>query len=144
MDSIRTGLDEIGLDARVVDRLMQAVASGDFKDFTKAAHISALAARNIVPGLREGLVYSEACARVGYDHAARPSVSLEQIGSPVTRKAFGEAIKQVRTVAREYGPIDFVHIELARSVGKSAEERAEITKGIEESQCGEGETSEGS
>jgi CRISPR-associated endonuclease Csn1 len=132
MDSIRTGLDEIGLDARVVDRLMQAVASGDFKDFTKAAHISALAARNIVPGLREGLVYSEACARVGYDHAARPSVSLEQIGSPVTRKAFGEAIKQVRTVAREYGPIDFVHIELARSVGKSAEERAEITKGIED------------
>ena len=132
VDSIRTGLDEIGLDARVVDRLMQAVANGDFKDFTKAAHISALAARNIVPGLREGLVYSEACARVGYDHAARPSISLEQIGSPVTRKAFGEAIKQVRTVAREYGPIDFVHIELARSIGKSAEERAEITKGIEE------------
>jgi CRISPR-associated endonuclease Csn1 len=132
MGSIRAGLDEIGLDTRVVDRLMQAVASGDFKDFTKAAHISALAARNIVPGLREGLVYSEACARVGYDHAERPSVSLEQIGSPVTRKAFGEAIKQVRTVAREYGPIDFVHIELARSVGKSAEERAEITKGIED------------
>ncbi|MGH6715869.1 MAG: type II CRISPR RNA-guided endonuclease Cas9, partial [Bradyrhizobium sp.] len=132
MDSIRTGLDEIGLDPRVVDRLMQAAASGDFKDFTKAAHISSLAARNIVPGLRQGLVYSEACARVGYDHAARPSVSLEQIGSPVTRKAFGEAIKQVRAVAREYGPIDFVHIELARSVGKSAEERAEITKGIEQ------------
>jgi CRISPR-associated endonuclease Csn1 len=132
MVSIRTGLDEIGLDVRVVDRLMQTAASGDFKDFTKAAHISALAARNIVTGLREGLVYSEACARVGYDHAARPSVSLEQIGSPVTRKAFGEAIKQVRAVVREYGPIDFVHIELARSVGKSAEERAEITKGIED------------
>lgn len=132
LNSIRAGLDEIGLDARVVDRLMHATASGDFKDFTKAAHISALAARNIISGLREGLVYSEACARVGYDHAARPSVSLEQIGSPVTRKAFGEAIKQVRVVAREYGPIDFVHIELARSVGKSAEERAEITKGIEQ------------
>lgn len=132
MVSIRTGLDEVGLDAVVVERLMQAAASGDFRDFTKAAHISALAARNIVPGLREGLVYSEACARVGYDHTARPSVSLEQIGSPVTRKAFGEALKQVRTVAREYGPIDFVHIELARSVGKSAEERAKLTKGLEE------------
>lgn len=132
MDSIRTSLDEIGIEAKVVDRLMQAVASGDFKEFTKAAHISALAARNIVPGLREGLVYSEACARVGYDHAARPSVSIDQIGSPVTRKAFGEAIKQVRTVAREYASIDFVHIELARSVGKSAEERAKITKGIED------------
>lgn len=132
MNSIRTGLVEIDLDAVIVDRLMEAAANGDFKDFTRAAHISALAARNIVPGLREGLVYSEACARVGYDHAARPSVSLEQIGSPVTRKAFGEAIKQVRTVAREYGPIDFVHIELARSVGKSAEERAKLTRGLEE------------
>jgi CRISPR-associated endonuclease Csn1 len=132
MNSIRTGLDEIGLESVIVEALMQAAANGDFKDFTRAAHISALAARNIAPGLLEGLMYSEACARVDYDHAARPSVSLEQIGSPVTRKAFGEAIKQVRAVAREYGPIDFVHIELARSVGKSAEERAKLTRGLEE------------
>lgn len=131
MDSIRAGLNEIGIDDVVISQLMQAAAQGEFKDFTKAAHISALAARNIIPGLREGLVYSEACARVGYDHASRPSVSLEQIGSPVTRKAFSEAIKQVRAVTREYGPIDFVHVELARSVGKSAEERKKLTDGIE-------------
>ena len=131
MDSIRKGLDEIGLDAVIVQCLLDAAAKGDFKDFTRAAHISALACRNIIPGLREGLVYSDACARVGYDHAARPSVQLTEIGSPVTRKAFGEAIKQIRTVAREYGPIDLVHIELARDVGKSAEERREIQDGIE-------------
>ncbi len=95
-------------------------------------HISAKAARNIIPGLREGLVYSEACARVGYDHAARAAVSLDQINSPVTRRAFGEAIKQIRAVAREYGPIDSVHIELARDVGKSAEERRKLTDGIED------------
>ena len=76
-------------------------------------------------------MYSEACARVGYDHAARPAVQLTEIGSPVTRKAFGEAIKQISAVAREYGLIDFVHIELARDVGKSAEERAKFKKGIE-------------
>jgi len=132
LNSLRAGLDEIGLEDVVIERLLQAAADGDFKDFTKAAHVSAVAARNIIPGLRQGLVYSEACTRVGYDHAARPAVSLDQIGSPVTRKAFGEAIKQVRAVAREYGPIDLVHIELARSVGKSAEERAKITKGIED------------
>lgn len=131
MNSIRAGLDEIGLGAVIVDCLIQAATNGDFKDFTKAAHISALAARNIVPGLRKGLVYSEACERVGYDHTTRPSISLEQIGSPVTRKAFGEALKQVRTILREYGPIDYVHIELARSVGKSADERKKITDGIE-------------
>jgi len=131
MDSIRKGLDEIGLDAVIVQCLLDAAAKGEFKDFTRAAHISALACRNIVPGLREGLVYSDACARVGYDHATRPSVQLTEIGSPVTRKAFGEAIKQIRAVAREYGPIDLVHIELARDVGKSAEERREIQDGIE-------------
>lgn len=131
MKAIRNGLEEIGLDGLVVDALMQATANGDFKDFTRAAHISALAARNIIPGLREGLVYSDACTRVGYDHAARLAVPLSQIGSPVTRKALSEALKQVRAVVREYGPIDYFHIELARSVGKSAEERKKLTDGIE-------------
>ena len=131
LDSISKGLDEIGLDARMVRCLLDAAAKGDFKDFTRAAHISALACRNIIPGLQEGLVYSVACERVGYDHATRPSIELTAIGSPVTRKAFGEAIKQIRAVVREYGPIDLVHIELARDVGKSAEERREIQDGIE-------------
>lgn len=132
LDSIRAGLQEIGLEAAVVEHLRKEAAEGAFKDFTRAAHISALACRNIIPGLREGLPYSDACARVGYDHAARAAVSLDSINSPVTRKAFGEAIKQIRAVAREYGPFDFVHIELARDVGKSAEERAKLSKGLEE------------
>ena len=76
-------------------------------------------------------MYSDACARVGYDHSARAAVSLDQINSPVTRRAFGEAIKQIRAVAREFAPIDCVHIELARDVGKSAEERRKLTDGIE-------------
>ncbi len=116
----------------IVDQLVKAASEGAFKDFTRAGHVSALACRNIIPGLREGLVYSDACARVGYDHAARPQTDLKDINSPVTRKAFSEAIKQIKAVAREYGPIDYVHIELARSVGKSAEERKKLTDGIEE------------
>ena len=115
-----------------MERLVEATQEGAFNEFRGAAHISAKAARNIIPGLREGLVYSEACARVGYDHSARPAVSLDQINSPVTRRAFGEAIKQIRAVARAFGPIDDVHIELARDVGKSAEERRKLAEGIEE------------
>src|SRR5262245_17883095 len=130
LTSIRKGLAAIGVDGPVINRLMQAASEGAFTEFKGAAHISSLAARNIIIGMREGLVYSEACARAGYDHSARRTVSLDQIGSPVS--ALNEAIKQVRTVAREYGPFDAVHIELARDVGKSAEERAEITRGIEE------------
>ena len=131
IDRIRQGLEEIGIEPLVVERLVEATREGAFNGFRGAAHISAKAARNIIPGLREGLVYSDACARVGYDHAARPAVSLDQINSPVTRRAFGEAIKQIRAVARELAPIEFVHIELARDVGKSAEERRKLTDGIE-------------
>ncbi|MFN3659400.1 MAG: type II CRISPR RNA-guided endonuclease Cas9 [Pseudolabrys sp.] len=132
LDSIRKGLSEAGLDEVVIEQLMKGAREGAFTEFKGAAHISALAARNIIPGLRDGLIYSEACARVGYDHGARPAVELTQIGSPVTRRAFGEAIKQVRAVTLAYGPFDAIHVELARDVGKSAEERAEITRGIEE------------
>lgn len=132
LENIRAGLREIGLDQPVVDCLVEAARDGKFKDFTRAGHISALACRNIVPGLRDGLMYSEACARVGYDHSARAAVALKDINSPVTRKAFSEAIKQIRAIDRAYGPIDYIHIELARSVGKSAEERAKLTKGIED------------
>ena len=130
LSSIRKGLVEIGLGGPVIDRLMRAASEGTFTEFKGAAHISSLAARNIIIGMREGLVYSEACARAGYDHSARRAVSVDQIGNRIT--ALSEAIKQVRAVAREYGPFDAIHIELARDVGKSAKERAEITRGIEE------------
>lgn len=131
LGSIRIGLNEIGLDPLIIDQLATAASDGAFNQFARPAHISAKAARNLIPGLLQGLVYSEACARIGYDHTARPAVSLDQINSPVTRRSFGEAIKQIRAIAHEYGPIQFVHIELARDVGKSAEERRELTDGIE-------------
>jgi len=129
--SIEVGLEEIGLNEIIVKKLLESAALGEFKDFTKAAHISALACRKIIPGLREGLTYSDACAGVDYDHSARAATSLDSINSPVTRKAFSEAIKQVREVSREYGPLDLIHVELARDVGKSAEERQKLQDGIE-------------
>jgi CRISPR-associated endonuclease Csn1 len=129
---IADGLREIGLDPLVCERLLDAARNGAFSHFGGAAHISAKAARAIIPGLREGLDYSEACARVGYDHAVRPTVALKDINSPVARRAFLESIKQVRAILRAFGPIDEVNVELARDVGKSTEERAELTQGIED------------
>src|SRR5262249_56030558 len=84
LTSIRKGLVEIGLDGPVIDRLMQAASDGAFTEFKGAAHISSLAARNIIIGMREGLVYSEACARAGYGHSARRAVSVDQIGNRIT------------------------------------------------------------
>lgn len=131
VESIKKGLEEIGLEPLIFAALMKGVAEGDFADFKGAGHISAKACRKLIPHLLTGSVYSDACSAAGYDHAKRPETDISKIGSPVARKALTEAIKQVRAIVREYGLPDRIHIELARDVGKSKEERDEITRGIE-------------
>lgn len=131
LKSIRTGLEEIGLEPIIRDTLMKSVEEGDFSDFKGAGHVSARACRNITPHLKRGLVYSAACEAAGYDHTRRPETDPNKIGNPVARKALTEAIKQVRAIVQEYGLPGRIHIELARDVGKSKEERDEIRYGIE-------------
>ena len=130
-DSIRAGLDALELPDGVAEAVMAGLDQGAFGDFAGAGHISAEACRAIIPGLRAGMVYSDACAAAGYDHAQRPATRIEDIANPVARKAISECLKQIRAVIREYGLPDRMHIELARDVGKSAEERDEIRRGIE-------------
>jgi CRISPR-associated endonuclease Csn1 len=130
-ERIRAGLDELALDPLIAKAVMDAVAAGAFARFTGAGHISSKAARAIVPFLKQGRVYSDACAQAGYDHAARPRIELTDIGSPVARKALSEAVKQINAVVREYGVPDAIHIELARDVGKSKDQRDEIKSGID-------------
>lgn len=130
--SIRAGLVEAGLEEPFLGAVMDGVENGAFGQFSRAGHISAKAARAILPGLERGLVYSEACKEVGYDHAARAEVKLEDVRNPVARKAVTEMLKQVRAITQAHGRPDFIHVELARDIGKSAEERDKITKGIED------------
>ncbi|MCA3277128.1 MAG: type II CRISPR RNA-guided endonuclease Cas9 [Roseomonas sp.] len=130
-ESIEKGLFEAGLDPDMVHAIMAAVEKGSFAAFTGAGHVSAKACRAIIPGLQRGLVYSEACAAVGYDHAARPVTEIASINNPVARRALGEALKQVKAIITAHGKPDRIHIEMARDVGKSKEERDKITSGFE-------------
>jgi len=131
-ESIEKGLFEAGLDPDMLHAIMAAVEKGAFAAFTGAAHISAKACRAIIPGLQRGLVYSEACAAAGYDHAARPTTDISSINNPVARRALGEALKQVKAIIAKHDKPDRIHIEMARDVGKSKEERDRISKGIED------------
>lgn len=132
LDSICEGLAGIGFGDAVLGALMRGVEDGrTFKEFRGAGHISALACRNAIPFLRRGMVYSDACREAGYDHAARPTTDLASINNPVARKALTEALKQVKAVVAEYGLPGAVHVELARDVGKSKDERDEISRGID-------------
>ncbi len=159
MDRIRLGLAEIDLDPAIRETLIEAADDGEFDGFSGAGHISAKAARAIIPGLLQGLTYDKACALVGYDHTAsrerhafdlkdadgkpvfgkqalgrilkEERVSTSLIGSPTARKAIIEALKQVKALVEAFGPPDRIHIEMARDVGKSIEERGKIDRGIE-------------
>ncbi|MBN2752424.1 MAG: type II CRISPR RNA-guided endonuclease Cas9 [Rhodospirillaceae bacterium] len=133
LETIRTGLDEIALPSLVRETLMNAARDGAFADFTKAAHISAAACRTLIPFLEQGSIYSEACAQAGFDHTAHttaPQDILSAINNPIARKALTESWKQVRAIIAEYGLPNRIHIEMARDVGKSTEERAKIESGI--------------
>ncbi len=130
-ESIRKGLEEIGFEPLILEALMTGVHKGEFAHFKGAGHISAKAARKLLPHLMMGLVYSDACKAAGYNHARRPDTDLSTIKNPIARKALGEALKQVRAIVRQYGLPGAIHVELAREVGKSKEERDAITSGIE-------------
>lgn len=153
LTAIRGGLEEIGLEPAIVEKLMDAANAGAFSKFTGAGHISSKACRAMLPHLANGLVYSDAAAAAGYDHTAsrernafdvgvRGKAALKAIlskgridrslvGSPIARKALIEAVKQVKAIVEEHGVPDAIHIELARDVGKGIEERREIETGIE-------------
>jgi CRISPR-associated endonuclease Csn1 len=130
-ERIRTGLEELALPNPILVALIQGVEDGAFGGFRGAGHISAKACRALIPHLARGMVYSEACKAAGYDHATRTDTVLEAIANPIARKSLTEALKQIRAVINTYGMPTHIHVELARDVGKSLEERQEIEAGIE-------------
>lgn len=132
IESIRTGLAGLGLEPLVLDALMGGVRNGDFANFSGAGHISAKAARAIIPHLLDRNVYSEACELAGYDHAKGADVRLEDIRNPVAARAIREAVAQVRTLIMEFGVRPGrIHVELAREIGKSGVERGKIKDGLD-------------
>jgi CRISPR-associated endonuclease Csn1 len=153
VNNIRAGLEEIGLDPLVLDKLMAELQFSTFNQFTGAGHISSKACRNMLPHLAQGLVYSQAAEKCGYDHTASRErnafdvgatgksalkkilsnavIDRSLVGSPIARKALIEAVKQVKAVVEVHGIPDAIHIELARDVGKGIDERREIERGIE-------------
>lgn len=102
------------------------------------------AMRKILPYMKEGSEYSEACALAGYNHS-KDSLTKEELDNktlkehldilpknslrnPVVEKILNQMINVVNAAIDEYGKPDEIHIELARELKKSAKEREELTK----------------
>jgi len=107
--------------------------------------LSTRAIRKILPFLREGREFSDACRQAGYNH----SNSLEKeenekrelashlkmipknsLRNPVVEKILNQMVNVVNAVIDQYGRPDEIRIELARDLKKSSKEREEMTKDI--------------
>ena len=110
--------------------------------------LSTKAIRKILPHLKDGLEYSVACEYAGYRHS-KASLTKEEIEqkelkdklellprnslrNPVVEKILNQMVNVVNSIVDEYGKPDEIRIELARELKKSAKEREEMTKSINE------------
>ena len=107
--------------------------------------LSARAIRKIMPYLKEGFNYYEACDKAGYNHSNSLTKEenlkrelkdkLEVLGknslrNPVVEKILNQMINLINQLIETYGKPDEIRIELARDLKKSAKERLETTKFI--------------
>lgn len=88
---------------------------------------------------REGLCYADACERVGTRHsesltkgendsrellALIPQLKKGELRQPVVEKILNQTISLVNAAISEFGSFDEIHVELARELKRSADERS--------------------
>lgn len=137
-------IKKIGEICAMPENLAKMVATISFKqDYASLSH---KAMRNILPYMMDGNEYSVACICAGYNHS-KNSLTKEQIDNkilkdrldeipknslrnPVVEKILNQMINVINAVGDRYGKPDEIHIELARELKSSQEERAKTTESI--------------
>jgi len=109
--------------------------------------LSARAIKRILPHLKEGQIYDVACDLAGYNHshsvtaeeneareliAALGILPKNSLRNPVVEKILNQMVHVVNKVIEVYGRPDEIRVEMARELKKSAKEREEMTKSIED------------
>ncbi len=112
----------------VAPAIVEVLCGQDAPSFTGVGKMSIRAMRHVIPHLEKGLRYDEACEAAGYCHydTGGKLIEPDRITNPVVFRALTRARKVVNNVVALYGPPTYVNIELARDIGKSAEERDKI------------------
>lgn len=110
--------------------------------------LSAKAIAKILPYLKEGNRYDLACYYAGYNHS-KSTLTREQIENkklkdkleilpknslrnPIVEKILNQMVNVVNAIIDSYGRPDEIRVELARDLKKNADERARVTKVIED------------
>ncbi len=130
-------LEEKGLTAEQVEAVLGL-------EFSGVGHISLKACQMLEPWLLQGLKYDQACSKAGLDFRGHSNIKktpklpasapeLKDITSPVVRRAVSQTIKLVNAIIREMGqPPVWIHIELARELSRTFEERRRDQKSMED------------
>lgn len=109
-------------------------------NYSKYGHLSLKAIRKILPYLKNGMKYNEACEMAGYDFKAQqknackflPPLDIhdQTITNPVVKRAISQTIKVINAIIRKMdneSPV-YINIELARELSKDLNERRKIEK----------------
>ena len=124
---------------RLKDRVQPEILEALLKhiSFDKFVQISLKALRRMVPLMEQGKRYDEACAEIYGDHYGKknteekiylPPIPADEIRNPVVLRALSQARKVINAVVRRYGSPARIHIETAREVGKSKDERDKLDR----------------
>jgi CRISPR-associated endonuclease Csn1 len=116
---------------RAILRDLQESDKPTLHNFSGSVAVSMKASRRIIPHLAEGRVYSAAMEAAGYTHTDS-TVSLKSITNPIVQSVVRETMKQIIHLIDEAGRIPGkINIELARDLGRSMDQRNEITRGLD-------------
>ena len=101
--------------------------------FSGFGHLSLKACYKILPKLEAGYEYSKACQLAGCHLKEINKADILKIPNPVVRRAVGQALKVLRAIEEKYGcpPVE-IHVEMARELARSFDERQKMTKSMED------------
>lgn len=105
--------------------------------FSKFMNLSIKAIEKILPFMKEGYQYNEACEGAGYDFKAiykgekskkLPVIEIDEIVNPVVNRALAQTRKVINSVIENYGSPVGINVELARELAKNFKDRKRIEK----------------
>lgn len=135
--------EELAKKLRIYRRLSEEqIAQLMPMDFSGHINLSLKALSEILPFMREGMRYDEACKLAGLkvlhnDKKSKflppfcESIYADELTNPVVHRAIAEYRKILNALIAKYGSVHKIHIELTRDVGKNFQEREKYKKEIE-------------
>lgn len=107
-------------------------------------NLSLKALKILIPYFEKGAKYTDACKQAGFSLpefnktkklSYKELVEIEDVTSPVVRRAISQTIKVVNAIITKYGSPSAIFIELSREMGKNFSDRNKLAKANEEKQA---------